>query len=60
MSNDDEKFDYLRERTPEQEEAADDVGVNPDAGMPGHETADTGAPDQAPDQERMRSPQAGL
>lgn len=60
MSDEDEKFDYLRERTPEHDAAADDVDVNPDAGVPGHETADTGAPKQAPDQERTRTPQAGL
>jgi hypothetical protein len=61
---DDDEFDYLRERTPEQEEAADDVEPNPDAGVPGDRGGQGGDPRRATggdvDGERTRTPEAGL
>lgn len=53
MSQDDE-FDYLRERSPEQEAASDDV-------EPHVEDEEPGVPSgQAKDGESTRDPQAGL
>jgi len=59
--SDEEQFDYLRERSPEQEAASDDVEPNPDAGMPGEPGSDV-RPDTGGDVdgERARSAQPGL
>ena len=60
--DDDEQFDYLRERSPEQDAAADDVEPNPDAGVPGGRDgagARTGEGGDV-DGERARTAQPGL
>ena len=53
MTDDDEKFDYLRERTPEQENAADDVTPHVEDAPP------IGSGDDK-DGERVHEQQAGL
>ncbi len=56
----DDEFDYLRERSPEQDEAADDVEENPAAGVPGRDPAPGNAQGGDVDGERARTPQSGL
>ena len=59
--------DFRSGRTPEQDEASDDVEVNPDAGAsggpqvpPDRELPESGEPLDDPQAERPRTPQAGL
>lgn len=56
----DDEFDYLRERSPEQEAASDDTEPNPDAGVPGQEPAPADGAGGDVDGERARTPGAGL
>lgn len=63
MGMSDDEFDYLRERSPEQDEATDEAEPDPAAGVPGAAGEHGGdAPAQGGDVdgERARTPGAGL